>query len=100
MVDDLGIGLEVPERSFQQAAAQRQVLRPAHQAERVLAVAAGATDLLVIGLDRTGRAEVRHGAHVGAVDAHAEGVGGADHVDLAGGECRLRGRRAAPSSPA
>src|SRR6185369_8440386 len=38
----------------------------------------GATDLLVIRLDGAGGREVDHGAHVGAVHAHAEGVGG-DH---------------------
>ena len=43
-----------------------------------LAVTTGAADLLVIGLERTGQIVVEHQAHVGAIDAHAEGIGGDD----------------------
>ena len=50
------------------------------------AVASGATGLLLEGLDRAGEAGVDDAADVGAVDAHAEGDGGADDVDAFGGE--------------
>ena len=43
-------------------------------------VAAGAAGLLVIALDALRQVEVRHEAHVGLVDAHAEGDG-RDHHD-------------------
>ena len=43
------------------------------------AVAAGAADLLVIGLDRGRHVGVEHEAHVGLVDAHAEGDRRAHH---------------------
>jgi len=42
------------------------------------AVAAGAADLLIIGLDRGGHVGVKDEADVGLVDAHAEGDGRAD----------------------
>ena len=57
-----------------------------HLGDRVLAVAAGAADLLVVRLDRAGGREMDHGADVGPVDAHAEGVGRDDDLELAGGE--------------
>ena len=63
-------------------------------AEGVLAVAAGAADLLVVGLDRARRGQVDDRAHVGPVDAHAEGVGRDDDLELAGGEGALHARRA------
>ena len=44
------------------------------------AVAAGAAGLLVVALDALGQVEVRDEAHVGLVDAHAEGDG-RDHHD-------------------
>ena len=44
------------------------------------AVAAGAAGLLVVALDVLGQVEVGDEAHVGLVDAHAEGDGG-DHHD-------------------
>ena len=47
------------------------------------AVAAGAADLLVEGLDRCGQRGVDDGADVGLVDAHAEGDGGDDDFELA-----------------
>ena len=50
---------------------------------RRLPVAPGAADLLVVGLDRSRRREVDDRAHVGAVDAHAEGVGGDHDLELA-----------------
>ena len=53
------------------------------QAEGVVPVAAGAADLLVVRLDRARRREVDDRAHVGAVDAHAEGVGGDDDLERA-----------------
>ena len=43
-----------------------------------LAVAAGAAGLLVVGLDALRQIEMRDEAHVGLVDAHAEGDGGDD----------------------
>ena len=44
-----------------------------------LAVAAGAAGFLVVALDVLGQVEVGHEAHVGLVDAHAEGDGGHHH---------------------
>lgn len=46
------------------------------QAVGGLAVAAGAADFLVVGFEGSGQVDVYDGAHVGAVDAHAKGVGG------------------------
>lgn len=43
-----------------------------------LAVTAGAAGLLVVALDGLGQVEVGDEAHVGLVDAHAEGDGGDD----------------------
>ena len=51
-----------------------------HPADGRVAVAAGAAGLLVVALDRLGQVDVRHEAHVGLVDAHAERDGG-DHHD-------------------
>ena len=55
-----------------------------HERIRRQPVAARAAGLLVVGLDRAGHIEMRHIAHVGLVDAHAEGDGGdeADRVLL------------------
>ena len=47
------------------------------------AVAAGAADLLVVGLDRARDVGVHHEADVRLVDAHAEGVGGHHDRDAA-----------------
>ena len=44
------------------------------------AVAAGAAGLLLVVLERLGRAGVHDEAHVGSIDAHAEGDGGDDDV--------------------
>ena len=53
-------------------------------------VAAGATGLLVVGLDRPGHGLVADRAHVGLVDAHAERVGGHDDPRVARHEAALR----------
>src|SRR5207302_475924 len=53
------------------------------------AIAAGASDLLVIGLDGLRHRVVQHEADVRAVNAHAEGVGGGDDVERAGLELLL-----------
>ncbi len=73
-----------------QPAAERQVAR-AHEQEPdgVLPVASRAADLLVVGLDRPGRAQVHDGADVGPVDAHPEGVGAGDDLQSALGEVAL-----------
>jgi hypothetical protein len=49
-----------------------------HPGVRRQAVTAGAAGFLVVGLERLGQVEVGDEAHVGLVDAHAEGDGG-DH---------------------
>ena len=54
-----------------------------------LAVASGAADLLVVLLDGTGEGGVNDGADVGFVDAHAEGDGGYDYLELAGEKVAL-----------
>ena len=46
------------------------------------AVAAGAADFLVVALDVFGQVVVNHPAHVALVDAHAEGDGGHDHLQV------------------
>ena len=46
------------------------------------AVAAGAADLLVVGLDGGGEGDVQDGPDVGLVDAHAEGDGGDHNLQL------------------
>ena len=53
------------------------------------AVATGAADLLVVGFDGAGEGDVDDGADVGFVDAHAEGDGGDDDVELAAKEGAL-----------
>ena len=53
-----------------------------HQAVAFQAVAAAAAGFLVVALDGLGRVVVNHEAHVGLVDAHAEGDGGHNHVAL------------------
>ena len=53
------------------------------------AVASCAADLLVVGLDGAGEGDVDDGADVGFVDAHAEGDGGDDDLELAGLEVAL-----------
>ena len=56
---------------------------------RRLAVAAGSADLLVVPLERSGQRGVDHGADVGLVDAHPEGDGRDDDLELAREEARL-----------
>ena len=56
---------------------------------RGIAVASCAADLLVVGLDGAGKSGVNDGADVGLVDAHAEGDGGDDDLELAGEEVAL-----------
>ena len=53
-----------------------------HQAVALQAVAAATAGFLVVALDGLGRVVVNHEAHVGLVDAHAEGDGGHNHVAL------------------
>jgi len=53
------------------------------------AIAAGAADLLVVGLDRGGQSDVEDGADVGLVDAHAEGDSGDDDVQFSSLEVAL-----------
>ena len=92
VLDDFGRGGAVPGRALGETAPQPEVgQRMQHQAQRRLAVASGATHLLVVGLDRARGSEVHHGAHVRAVDAHAEGVRGHHHVDVARVERTLCG---------
>jgi hypothetical protein len=55
------------------------------------AVASGAADLLVIAFEGAGQSGVDDGADIGFVDAHAEGDGGYDAVELAGLEVLLDG---------
>ena len=55
------------------------------------AVAAGAADLLIIGLDRLGQVGVRDPADVGFVDPHAKGDRGRDHQPVLALEPRLGG---------
>ncbi len=59
-----------------------------------IAVAAGAAGLLVVALDRLRQVQVGHEAHVGLVDAHAEGDRGHDHDPVLAQEAGLvRGAR-------
>src|SRR5690606_28958608 len=62
-----------------------------HQAVRGLAVAPGTADFLAVVLHRLGQIEVHHVADVTLVDAHAEGDGGDDALQLADHETTLDG---------
>ena len=53
-------------------------------------VAPGPAGFLQVVFQRTGDVGVDDQAHVGFVDAHAEGVGGGDDAQFAGDECFLR----------
>ena len=55
---------------------------PQQMAAGRVAISAGATRLLVVGLDALGHVVVNHVTHVGLVDAHAKGVGGNHHLDV------------------
>ena len=78
-----------PARAAEEAA-DRFVLGPVEE-DRLggLAVAPGAADLLVVGVDRVRRPGVEDEAHVRLVDPHAEGGGRDDHLDLVGHEAVL-----------
>ena len=55
-----------------------------------MAIAAGAANLLVIGLERGRQVGVENKAHIRLVDPHAKGNGGADDDTLLGHEQVLR----------
>ena len=61
----------------------------AHPGLGRFAVASGAAGFLVIALDRLGQVQVGDEAHVGLVDAHAEGDGGAHHDAVLAQEAAL-----------
>ena len=68
--------------AFDQPPSQRHIAGGDQQlAVGIFTVASGAADLLVVGLYRAGRSQVGDGAHIGAVDPHAEGVGGDDDLN-------------------
>ena len=72
------VDLDVPAG---EEAPQAEVLRAVEQHDLGgLAVAAGAPDLLVVGVQRLGDVGVEDPAHVGLVDAHAERGRRDDHV--------------------
>ena len=101
VLDHLGPRRLLAPAALDEAPAQRQVAgRVQEEAEGLLPVAPRAPDLLVVGLDRARRGEVDDGAHVGAVDAHAEGVGGHHDLERAVREgplgARPRSRRSSP----
>ena len=56
---------------------------PEQDGEGVLSVTPGPPRLLEVGLERVGHVEVADEAHVGLVDAHAEGIGRHDDARLA-----------------
>jgi hypothetical protein len=56
---------------------------------RLVAVAAGAANLLIEGLDGAGECDVNDGTDVGFIDTHAEGDGSDDDLELAGLEVAL-----------
>ena len=66
----------------QKAAHTEIVAVPQQVAACRIAIAAGASRLLVVRLDALGHVVVDHVAHVGLVDAHAKGVGGNHHLDI------------------
>ncbi len=100
VLDDLGPGRIGAASHLDQPPAQRQVARRVQeQAEGLLPVAPRAPHLLVVGLDRPRRGEVDDGAHVGAVDAHAEGVRRHHDLERAVRESPLRARAALTGHP-
>ena len=66
----------------QEAAHTEIVAIPQQVAACRIAIAAGASRLLVVRLDALGHVVVNHVAHVGLVDAHAKGVGGNHHLNI------------------
>ena len=88
--DRLRIGGAALHVALDQPPAQGQVSRGyQQQAEGRGAVASGPPGLLVVGLYRARRRQVDDAAHVGTVDAHAEGVGGDDDLLRASDEGAL-----------
>ena len=66
-------------RAVDEAAPQRDIFRAVEQEHfGRQPVAAGATGLLIVGLDAGGHVHMQHEAYIGLVDAHAESDGG-DH---------------------
>src|SRR5262249_51827130 len=79
--------------ALEQTAAQREIARTHQQeSDRVLAVATGTADFLVVRLDRSGRIQMDDGPHVRPIDAHPEGVGADDDLELPVGELLLHAR--------
>ena len=69
-----------------------EILRaPQHQRHRRIAVAPGAAGFLIVAFDRFGQAGMGDKAHVGFVDAHAEGDRGHHHHVFGGDERGLVG---------
>ena len=86
---DLVVGV----RLVDEAALQRVVAtRVEQRALGRLAVAPGASRLLVVGLEAAGHLQVDDITYIGLVDAEAERVGGDDQWRAAGGEAALDGR--------
>ena len=91
MLDERRIGRWALAAALQERAPERQIPRGHEEKpEGVVAVAPGPPHLLVVRLERARRTHVDHGAHVGAVDAHAERVGGGDDLGATLGEVPLR----------
>ena len=78
-------------------ALEKEIVRPAvgvgvhEDGAAGLAVASGAADLLVVAFEGAGQRRVDDRADIGFVDAHAEGDGGDDAIELAGLEVLLDG---------
>ena len=88
VLDHRGIRRRALGASLDEGTAEREVARRDEQeTEGVRAVPSRAPHFLVVGLDRAGRSQVDHRAHVRAVDAHAEGIG--RHHDLGAGVCEV-----------
>ena len=66
----------------QKAAHAKIVAIPQQMAAGRVAIATGATCLLVVGLDALGHVVMNHVAHVGLVDTHAKGIGGNHHLNI------------------
>src|SRR5918999_1175754 len=81
-----------PASSSREEPPQPEVLRAIEEDRlRRLAVAPGAADLLVVGVERVRDRRVVDPPHVGLVDAHAERGGGGDGLQVAGHEPLLHG---------
>ena len=66
----------------QKAAHAKIVAVPQQVAAGRIAIAAGTTRLLIVGLDALGHVVMDDVAHVGLVNAHAKGVGGDHHLNV------------------